>query len=110
MAVRFEELYADATSGTALDEILAFAGADAAAAVRPVDDAAGRRAQEEGPATKRTTTERRQARRRLLAHKMRGRHGNLPPKVRRYLEHLYEPFNGMLTELLGEEWRGVWDV
>ncbi|KAL7462804.1 hypothetical protein ACHAXS_003179, partial [Conticribra weissflogii] len=32
----------------------------------------------------------------------------IPSKVREYLTHLYLPFNDLLPELLGEEWRDVW--
>lgn len=30
-------------------------------------------------------------------------------RSRTYLKHLYKPFNDELADLLGEEWRGVWD-
>jgi len=30
-------------------------------------------------------------------------------KTRAYLKHLYRPFNDELADLLGEDWRGVWD-
>lgn len=33
----------------------------------------------------------------------------MPSKIKKYLEHLYQPFNDRLAGLLGEEWRGVWD-
>jgi hypothetical protein len=29
--------------------------------------------------------------------------------VKNYLRHLYKPFNDKLADLLGENWRGVWD-
>lgn len=32
----------------------------------------------------------------------------MPTKIKKYLEHLYKPFNEKLATLLGEEWRGVW--
>ena len=33
----------------------------------------------------------------------------MPTKIKKYLEHLYQPFNERLAALLGEQWRGVWD-
>jgi Sulfotransferase domain len=33
----------------------------------------------------------------------------LAPSTRRYLEHFYRPYNERLSELLGGEWRGVWE-
>jgi hypothetical protein len=29
--------------------------------------------------------------------------------IRNYLRHIYKPFNDELADLLGENWRGVWD-
>ena len=34
---------------------------------------------------------------------------HMPLKIKKYLEHLYQPFNEQLAALLGEQWSGVWD-
>ena len=31
-------------------------------------------------------------------------------EIKTYLKHIYQPFNDKLADLLGENWRGVWDV
>ncbi|KAL9189728.1 hypothetical protein ACHAXT_009403 [Thalassiosira profunda] len=51
-----------------------------------------------------------EARRRRLvwAHKNKA-YDSLPDGVRQYLLHLFRPFNDFLADLLGDEWRGVWD-
>jgi Sulfotransferase domain len=33
----------------------------------------------------------------------------MDPRVREYLVHFYRPYNDELADLLGEEWRNVWD-
>lgn len=35
--------------------------------------------------------------------------GKMPDHVRKYLRRLYKPYNDELADLLGEEWRDVWD-
>jgi len=35
--------------------------------------------------------------------------GKMPDNVREYLRRLYKPYNDELADLLGEEWRDVWD-
>jgi len=34
---------------------------------------------------------------------------DLDNTTRAYLEHFYKPYNDELADLLGEEWRGIWD-
>ena len=38
-----------------------------------------------------------------------GRHETMLPETRRYLSALFRPYNEQLADILGEEWRGVWD-
>ena len=33
----------------------------------------------------------------------------MPPRIKQYLAYFYQPFNEQLADLLGEEWRGIWD-
>lgn len=33
----------------------------------------------------------------------------LPNRTREYLHRFFKPYNDELADLLGEEWRGVWD-
>jgi hypothetical protein len=34
----------------------------------------------------------------------------MSPAVLRFLSEFYRPYNGRLADLLGEEWRGIWDA
>mmetsp|Transcript_12429 Transcript_12429/g.27024 ORF Transcript_12429/g.27024 Transcript_12429/m.27024 type:complete len:414 (-) Transcript_12429:63-1304(-) len=37
------------------------------------------------------------------------KYNSMPPRVRQYLTLFYQPFNDHLADLLGEDWRDVWD-
>ena len=37
------------------------------------------------------------------------RRGTMRPETRRYLSAVFRPYNEELADILGEEWRGVWD-
>jgi len=45
----------------------------------------------------------------LGPHKVRTWYPPMNNRTRTYLVHLYKPFNDELADLLGEDWRGVWD-
>jgi len=48
--------------------------------------------------------------RRKLVRANTGHYGRpMPPRMRQYLTFLYEPFNELLADLLGEDWRHVWN-
>ena len=41
------------------------------------------------------------------SHEYRG--DQMLPETRQYLKALFRPYNELLADTLGEEWRGVWD-
>lgn len=45
----------------------------------------------------------------VLTHRDGGKYEPMPPRIRHYLTLFYRPFNEHLADLLGEEWRGIWD-
>lgn len=47
--------------------------------------------------------------RRKLVWKHGRRYDPMPPRIRHYLTMFYQPFNDMLADLLGEDWRDIWD-
>ena len=100
MLVRFEAFMTLENEGnnTILGDVLGFAGV---AENSGGDGSSGRRKLASLVAEAR--------RRRLVwAHKNKA-HDSLPDGVRQYLLHLFRPFNDFLADLLGDEWRGVWD-
>jgi Sulfotransferase domain len=51
----------------------------------------------------------RQAKRLQEDNKATERRQHMDPRVREYLVHYYKPYNDELADLLGEEWRNVWN-
>ena len=50
----------------------------------------------------------RQRRRKLVRTNAGKGKKTMPPRMRQYLQMFYQPFNDLLADLLGEEWRDVW--
>ena len=58
---------------------------------------------------RRHDAQRKRRRSRKLVWKLKREYDEMPPLVKEYLTLLYRPFNEFLPELLGEEWRDVWN-
>ena len=86
---------------TIVHEVLGFAGLDNKSL--EIENHKGRKAMNQ-------TRLRKNIVRRKLVRANTGHYGRpMPPRMRQYLTFLYQPFNELLADLLGEDWRHVWD-
>lgn len=88
MVIQFESFFAEERAGnrTTLNQVLEFAGL-------VLNDTA------HGRDRKKSTNQ---------VWAMKRTYDPMPSKVREYLKHFFTPFNELLPELLGIEWRNVW--